>query len=157
MKKYALLKDDTVVQIKDLTDEEIFNLTYEYSLIIDVSEYVVIPRVGWLLEANRLVPSSTTGLTPEQMYQDYVSRARVFGRGLGDQLIDRLGARNLILGKTESQISATVQALAPISMLLQTGALVTSKTLITQIKPAYPEYQDIFDYAINQINSLLGI
>lgn len=156
MAKCALLKNNTVIEIKDLLEEQIKELAPLYDLIVNIDEYIVSPSVGWILSGNRLVPTSPEGLSPEEIYAGMVRQFRHFGEKLSGELTDKIGARNLILGKSEAQIAALVSSLAPIGMLLEKGGLKTARSLIVQAKASNTEYADIFDYAIDSITAYVG-
>lgn len=52
----ALVKDSIVVELKDLSEEEIQSLGGQYELIIDISSANPTPAVGWILSGNILIP-----------------------------------------------------------------------------------------------------
>jgi len=52
----ALVKDNVVVEVKDLTDIEQEYLGRQYQNLIDISSLYPAPTAGWLLQGNTLVP-----------------------------------------------------------------------------------------------------
>lgn len=70
---------------------------------------------------------------------------------------NKIGARNLIMNKTEAQIIAVVVAFSPIKAALEGGALKTARSALTQLKAAQPDYSDIMDYIINEITKAVGV
>lgn len=155
MRKYAVVNNNVVTQI-DITDETGYiSLSKQHQLVIDIENMSPQPSIGWILNGNTL-QSSSGSLTQEQQLELVVGQYRQFGEELSKQLNDKVGARNLMLGKTEAQISSLVNSLISIGILLEKGGLKTAKAAMQQVKPGFPEYSDIFDYGIDAITSYAG-
>lgn len=55
--KYALVRNGIVEQIlEDLTNEQILEYSSHYENIVDVTNYAIIPDVGWLFNGSSIVP-----------------------------------------------------------------------------------------------------
>lgn len=80
---------------------------------------------------------------------------REFGVTLVSYCIDQLGAKNKILLRSSSEIVAVLSALLPIKNLLETGALGTARTALSQLVyiNRYPDYSQIFRDVIAKINN----
>lgn len=155
MRKYAILNNNVVTEIRQMSESEYVVLSGQNQLIIDVESMSQQPAVGWLLVGNSLQAPSGS-LTQEEQLRIIVGQYRVFGEELSKQLNDKVGARNLMLGKTEAEISALVNTLISIGILLEKGALKTAGSVMLQVKPGFSEYSDIFDYGIEAITAYVG-
>lgn len=155
MRKYALINNNLVVEIKDLSEEQYILLSSQYNLIVDINDMSPQPSVGWILSGNVLI-SPSGSLSQEQQLELIVGQYRKFGEELSKQLNDKVGARNLILGKTEAQISSLVNSLISVGILLEKGGLKTARAAMQQMKPSFSEYSDIFDYGIDAITAYVG-
>ncbi len=56
----ALVKDNVVVEVKEMTEEEILAVSSQYTACIDTENMDPIPSVGWHLEGNALVDPDNT-------------------------------------------------------------------------------------------------
>ena len=79
------------------------------------------------------------------------------GSNIADEMRNLVGAKNVILNKSEEEVIQIVVALSGAQSLLKNGALYTARTVITQSKPAFPEYSEEFDLAVLKINTFLGV
>ena len=59
--KLALIKNNVVKNIVDATEEEFSGYASVYELIIDVTNTVPQPQVGWFLDGNKLVSNGSNG------------------------------------------------------------------------------------------------
>lgn len=151
MRKYALLQNNVVVEVRQLEEQEVQMLGLNYSMIIDIEDELPQPSVGWKFEGNKLVPQSS-GQTQEQYEIELASKKTSFGISLAREAIDKIGARNKILNKTGSQVTTLLNQLVGVKLLLETGALGTARYSCTQLKAVYTEYTDIFNIVIDSIN-----
>lgn len=155
MRKYAIVDNNVVIQIKEMDESEYMTLSRQHQLIIDITDMLPQPSLSWLLVGNALQAPSGS-LTQEQQLEIIVGQYRKYGEELSKVLNDKVGARNLMLGKTEAQISSLVTTLISIGTLLEKGALKTARTVMQQVNPGFSEYSDIFDYGIDAITSYVG-
>jgi dsDNA-binding SOS-regulon protein len=79
-------------------------------------------------------------------------KKREYGLYISNELIERLGARNKILGLTGTQVTQMLTQLAGVRSLLETGALGTARGYMGQFRAAFPSHSDIFTAGINDIN-----
>jgi hypothetical protein len=151
MRKYAILKNYVIVAIEQLEDSDVVNRAMEVEMLIDIEDMVPTPSIGWVLNGNILqIPQNLTDREKFEIDLNY--RKRTFGTELAQEAIDRVGARNKILNKTESQVSALLANLLNVKILMETGALGTSRSMCLQCKATYSEYADILDFVIEKIN-----
>lgn len=156
LKTYALINDNEVKTIKDLEEEELALIGPSYQLIVDIENTFPIPSVGWKLVGNKLIDPQNLQVSLQDTLAYKIKKARQFGEELKGEVIDKIGAKNLILGKTEQQIITVATALLPIGDLMSGGALKTAKSAMIAAKASYPEYESEFDYAISKINEFVG-
>lgn len=154
MRKYAILKNNIIIDIQSLdeTNEELIrNTLSSYEQVIDIEELIPTPVLGWVLNGNKLeIPQ---GYSSREEYEIELAEKKViFGKQLADICIIRIGARNKILNKNGTQVGVLLNQLLPVKLLLETGALGTARYSCIQLKIIYTEYGDIFDYVINEIN-----
>jgi hypothetical protein len=155
MRKYAIIYNDVVAAIEQIKDEDVANRAKEVQMLIDVEDMVPAPSVGWVLNGNKLeIPQN---LGHREIFEiDLNRRKSKFGLELAQNAVDRMGARNKILNKTGSQVSALLNSLLVVKSLMETGALGTARGMCSQLKAPYSEYADIFDFVIEQINWFEG-
>ena len=150
MQKYALVNNGVVTDIVETEDYDLYIKINH--MVIDITDANPPPQIGWVLNGNQLdIPTGISNR--EKMEIDLNRRKREFGTNISNICIDTIGARNKILNKTGSQVTALLTALMGVKALLETGALGTARYSCSQLKYVYTEYTDIFDYVINEINA----
>lgn len=148
-RRYALLENQVVVEVRSMEEDEVSKVSIQ-TQVVDVEDMLPMPDVGWTLVGNCLV--ANVGVTEEQREIELASRKRLAGKKISNKYIDLIGARNKLTSKTTQQIVSVLTALSPIRALLETGALGTARSSILQVSAGFPDYQDIFEAAINEIN-----
>lgn len=151
MRKYAIIKNSVVIEVRDVADDAIVDLAQSNEMVIDITDITPTPSVGYILNGNRLeIPQ---GLTNREDFEiDLNNRKSEFGSLLAKDAANRIGARNKILDKSGAQVTSLLNNLIGIKALLETGALGTARSACTQLKAGFTEYSDIFDRVIDQIN-----
>jgi len=149
---YALVRNEYVLEIKDLTEEEYRVLIKAYDNIIDITNADPVPQIGWILSGNKLIELPLKDKLAKQQLEQ-----RQFGADLVTKLIDLVGTKNLELAMNGSvlNVGSILSSLNSIMALLQTGALKTARTVMQQVKGSFALYSDIFDYGINEITVFL--
>ncbi len=155
MRKYALLRENFVVSIESLDEIQYREKCKEYQLIIDVEDLAVQPDIGWVLDGNSAKPYSSSMSESEKEDKKMRARFRI-GNAICDEAVIKISARNRALAKTSAEVSAIITNFMPIEMALRKCALPTALGGIIQMKPAYTEYEDIFNEIINKINAYLA-
>lgn len=146
---YALIRNNNVLEILELSEEQYRIMIRNYDAIVDISNLNPTPEVGWVLRCNKLEPLSLQERAfRQQNYQ------RQFGEELAKELVDLVGARNLELTFQEStpNVPSMLTALGGVLSLLQTGTL---KTARTAYKPSFTSYADVFQLGIDKISVFL--
>jgi hypothetical protein len=107
--------------------------------------------VGFVLNGNKLeYPQSLS--SREQFEIELNDKKSRFGTELAKDCVNKIGARNKILNKTGAQVTALLNSLIGVKMLLETGALGTARASCAQLISVYTEYADILQHVINEIN-----
>jgi|GEM_PF-5625418 hypothetical protein len=148
IRKYAFLKNNTVLLIDNIDEVEYVNHIREWDSIIDITDSLPEPRTGWILDGNILVPVS-----PDEQQRTQ----QAFGSALALELVNRMGARNLQLASqgTPVNVAALLSSVGGIKSLIETGALKTARSILIVSAPNFPDHADIFNYGSSQITSFL--
>jgi hypothetical protein len=148
MAKYAFIKNGVVQLVEDINAEEYPNHIPHWDSIIDVTNLIHEPKIGWIVFNNVLV-----AVSPEE--QQRVQQ--IYGTNLALELVNKVGTINLTMasqGETVN-VASLLNSLASIKMLLETGALKTARGLCTYYKPQYPAYANVFQLAETEITNFL--
>ncbi len=151
MRKYALVNNNIITDIKELEESELSLYSKNNEMIIDIQDVTPQPLLRWVLNGNKFeIPR---GISDREQFEiALASKKTDFGIKLARFCVDRIGARNKILNKDGTQVSALLNSLMPVKLLLETGALGTARFMCTQLKVIYTEYSDIFQYVVDEIN-----
>lgn len=152
MQKYAILNNNTVTEVVELSDEDYRIYIQNNQMAIDITDMSPQPLVGYVLNGNKLEVPQGRGDREEYEYALAVKKTD-FGIKVARIAIDKIGARNKILNKSGTQVTALLSQLLNIKLLLETGALGTARYACSTLLSVYTEYEDIFQDVINQINS----
>ena len=157
-RKFAILKDHTVIEVLTLTEEEAGNKAREVEALIDVEDQIPQPVIGWNMAGNTLVAPSTN-LSPEEQDSFQQTAQRLFGLKLLPTAVDKIGARNLKIAReaTPADVAALAGQMASIKLLLEGGALKTARTICVAIKPAFPLHSDILQEVADEITAFLSL
>jgi hypothetical protein len=157
MRQYALIKDDVITSIENLSNDDYSRRITSYQTIIDIEDMTNKPSTGWILCGNKFKPNNNFATIQDQVY-DQQQRQRVFGESLSPVLVDMMGARNLKLSLdgTVVNVASLLNSLNAVKALLETGALKTARTVINSVTASFPAYADIFTYAVNEITIFLA-
>lgn len=152
MRKYAVLKNFVVTEIVTLSEEEVEVFSKTVEQLIDVEDYAPAVVPGYILNGNKLeIPQNNS--SREQFEIQLNDKKSRFGTDLARDAVNKIGARNKILNKNGAQVSALLNSLLSIKILLETGALGTARAICAQMASVYTEYADIFQYIVSEVNS----
>jgi len=152
MRKYAVINNNTVTQIVNIEEGECSSYSTSNQMLIDIEDMSPLPLIGYVLNGNVLEIPQGRGDREAYEYALAVKKTD-FGIKISRIAIDRIGARNKILNKSGTQVTALLMQLLNIKLLLETGALGTARYSCTLLLSSYTEYEDIFNDIIQQINS----
>lgn len=156
MSKHAIVNNNLVTEVRDISDSEYAELSKSNQLLIDIENAIPEPAVGWILVGNKLQMAGSS-LTLDQLDAFQQSAQRKYGLLLLPVLVDKMGARNFKLSRegTPVDVAALATQMASIKLLLETGALKTVRNICNALKPAFPAHADILQYAIDEITNFL--
>lgn len=151
-RKYALVNNLIITDIKILDDDQYQEEIKKNNLVIDIEDMNPQPMVRWVLNGNKFeVPQ---GISDREALEIALAEKKTeFGIVLAKFCVNRIGARNKILNKDGTQVTAILNSLMPVKLLLETGALGTARFMCVQLKAVYTEYADIFQHAIDEMNA----
>lgn len=103
----------------------------------------------------RPVPTFTevTTTPPILTEVEYQLKKIQLGNNINDYAAALIGAKNNELNKTSDDIQAVMSAFGPIQSVLAVGGLGTARLIIQSIKAGFPDYQNAFDYALNELEN----
>lgn len=155
MRTYAIVEEGVVTEIAVLTEEQFIERT-RTCLGVDIEDEIPRPQVGWKLDGNRLVPVSESS-NPDELDAIQQKSQRLFGMKLLPMAVDLVGARNLKLSRegTPANVTALASQMQVIKLLLEGGALKTTRTVCESLKPSFPLHEDILQTVINEITNFL--
>lgn len=150
MRKYALLNDNIVVSVENLTLEQYAEKIKTHQAIIDIEDMLPEPGVGYVLVGNTL--QANVQMSQLQFEEALAEKKCKEGKAISDLAVIKLGAINKILNKNGTQVAQILNSMFSVKLLLETGALGTARAIISQLIAVYPEYNEIFAECITKIN-----
>lgn len=155
MKKYALVKNDVVISVEMLTEDAYRQKSMECQVIVDISELVIEPEIGWVLEGNALRPHSSN-ISLEKIEDTKMRNRFKVGNKVCDEAIVLISGRNRMLEKNSTQVNQIITTFTPIELAMRKCALPTALLGIAQMRSLFPEYLDIFDYVSSELTNYLN-
>lgn len=122
MIKYALLRENTVVSVQDLSDEDLIAIIKDYQCAIDISGYLVTPTIGYVLNGNKLIPNANMIVTVKDMVK---AKIKLY-RAKAPELLVEVYATNTLSGMTTSQSDASFELMGDVIFALCEGAWPTA-------------------------------
>lgn len=142
MALFAQLKNNEVFKISSLDTEEDFHLaTLESDLIIDISDLVVPPTVGWVLSGNRLVPAPGNELNVQQL----LTYKLIELQKIAPDILIEMYVQNTLLGITTQQSDQMFDDYNDILIRIKEGAWPTALYRLSQKQPTGFVTQDMLD------------
>lgn len=156
MSLHACIKDGKVSQLIEISSEEqVYELSVNYSTVVDVSEMSPQPQIGWVIDGININPPAP--LSTDLKMKTIMDMRFKFGNDLADAMVKKMSIRNIALinsGQTLN-INTVIQTFSTIENAIRKCAIPTAKSALTSILPLYPEYNEEFTYALNEINNYL--
>jgi hypothetical protein len=122
MAKYAFLKNNTVAAVQELEDADFILALSNYELGVDVTDLIVCPEIGWVLQGNILVPGVGQQVTLKKAVMSKILR----NQSIAPTLLVDLYATNTLLGMTAAQSDAMFSECSDAIIRLQQGAFPTA-------------------------------
>jgi len=148
--KHPLIPDDYPWQVSSTPSEGWIAVTeQEYNSIVssfDLSEY------------NSSINNSQSDI--EEKLQLQAASFVGVGKVLADDLKKKVWARNAFLKSIGQELSAQefnslLNISIQVDLALTTGSLVTAKNAFIQMRPMFPKYDDISEWAIKSLSSFV--
>jgi hypothetical protein len=141
MRKYAILDNNTVVEILDLEDEGYLHEASYHQALIDIQDLVVQPQIGWVLTGNQLAPSPGQMVTLNTMIK---SRIKYY-QDQASELLRDLYAQNTMLGITVQQSDQMFTDYQDVLHRIREGAWPTAVYRLSQKEPSGFVTQEMLD------------
>ena len=149
MRLYAFLQNNTVEKVEAATEEQYLEQARYYQLIIDVTDYVATPTVGWVLSGNVIVPSPQQQPSIKQQIKDRIS----YYQKIAPDLLTDLYAENTISGITAAQSSQMFNDFQDVVTCVTQGAFPTAIYKLQQKQPSGFVTQEMINDWISKIRS----
>lgn len=152
MPLHALLRDNVVVDLKEITSEEEYrDLSNQYQLIVDVSDYLAVPQVGWVLAGNKIVPPPGQSLSIQKLIEAKIK----FYQEQAPELLRQLYAQNTLMGITTAQSDQMFDEYEDVLIRLREGAWPTALYRLQQKTPSGFVTQEMINAWIALIQSYM--
>lgn len=155
MRTYAILKDLVVTEITTMDVDQCAMCSLD-SMVVDVEDQIPQVQIGWVLEGNK-IKSNIVVSDPDEMDAVQQTSQRIYGQRLLPIAVDLVGARNLKLSRegTPANVQALAVQMQTVKVLMESGALKTTRTVCESLKPGFPLHADILQYVIDDITAFL--
>ena len=154
MALFAQLINNEVFKISELeTDEDIYLAILESDLIIDVTDLVITPAIGWVLNGNKIVPAPGEELNVQEMIK---SKLRHLQKEALEILIE-MYVQNTLLGITTQQADQMFDDYNDILIRIKEGAWPTALYRLSQKTPSGFVTQEMLDNWIALLEEKISI
>jgi hypothetical protein len=132
MRLHAFLKDNTVVEIRSISEQQYFEEIRNYELILDIEDQILKPQIGWILKGNKLTPPPSAPIN----LSDYVNAKIEYYQTEAPKLLREFYTENTLLGITVQQSDEMFDAYQDVLMRLREGAWTTALYRLSQKQPS---------------------
>jgi len=141
MRRYALINDFVVTEIRYLEEEQVPDISRQYQLVVDVEDLVVTPAAGWVVSGSQLVPPAAQVIPVQDMIKGAIRRFQQ----LAPELLVNLYVNNTLLGITTAQSDAMFEEYQDVLIRLREGAWPTALYRLNQKQPSGFVTQELID------------
>lgn len=141
MRKYAILNDNVVTDVRDLQDGDVAEYARGNSLVVDVTDNLLPPSIGWVLDGNMITPPPGEIYDIKKMVQNRIK----FYRALAEDVLSELYAENTLTGLTDAQSDAMFDECADILLRIREGAWPTALYRLNHKQPTTAVTQEALD------------
>lgn len=149
MRKYAVLDDNIVKEVLDLDDDGVSRECSYHQLLIDITDLLIQPQVGWVLTGNQLTPPPGQAVAIKDLIK---AKIKYYQDNASDLLRD-LYAQNTMLGITVQESDEMFSDYADVLMRIREGAWPTALYRLAQKQPSGFVTQEMLDNWIALIQS----
>lgn len=141
MRKHAFLKENIVVKVESITDEQYAEQIREYQNIIDVEDMLVTPTIGYVLSGSMLIPPSGQATSLKEIIKVKISNYQK----IAPELLTELYAENTLSGLTTAQSDSMFESYGDVILRLKEGAFPTALYRLSQKAPSGFVTQQLLD------------
>lgn len=149
MRKYAILDNNVVTEIEDLDDAGVQHEASYRQLLIDITDLLIQPQIGWVLVGNQLAPPASQAVALKDLIK---ARIKYYQDNASDLLRD-LYADNTMLGITDQESDEMFSDYSDVLMRIREGAWPTALYRLAQKQPSGFVTQEMLDNWIALIQS----
>lgn len=142
MAKFAFLINNIVVETKDINEEAaLLEETKKYELVFDITDLLISPQVGWILQGNQLTPPAGQMVNLKELI-----KARIkYYQDSASELLRDLYAENTLLGITAAQSDQMFDDYQDVLIRIREGAWPTAIYRLQQKQPSGFVTQEMID------------
>ena len=141
MRKYAILDNNVVKEVLDLDDDGVVYEASYHQLLIDITDLLIQPQVGWILNGNQLIPAPGQAIALKDLIK---AKIKYYQDNASDLLRD-LYAENTLLGITAQQSDQMFSEYSDVLMRIREGAWPTALYRLSQKQPSGFVTQQMLD------------
>jgi hypothetical protein len=141
MRQYALIVDNTVVQISGLEDYQIPDVVRHHQMVVDIEDMVIKPVAGWVLSGNQLVAPLSA---PTPITEIIKATIRKFQKAAPELLI-QLYTANTLAGINTVQSDAMFTEYQDVLTCIREGAWPTALYRLNNKQPSGFVTQQMID------------
>jgi len=141
IRKYAVLDENTVIEILDLDEAGYIHEASYHQMLVDIQDLVITPQVGWTLAGNQLVPPADYVITLKMLIK---ARIKYF-QDSAPELLRDLYAENTLLGLSTAQSDQMFSDYSDVLLRIREGAWPTAVYRLSQKTPQGFVTQEMLD------------
>lgn len=141
MRKYALINDYIVSEVRQLSDECVSEISRQYQLVVDVEDLIVTPMAGWVVSGNQIAPPAAQSVPVQDMIKGMIRKLQQ----QAPELLVNLYVSNTLLGITTSQSDQMFSDYEDVLVRIREGAWPTALYRLNQKTPAGFVTQQMID------------
>jgi len=154
MALFAYLINNEVVKKAELTTDEEFQVAFsEADLLIDITNLIIPPQIGWILSGNTLVPSPGQ----EVSFVDALKYKLAELQAVAPEILIEMYAQNTILGITTAQADQMFDDFHDVLTRIKEGAWPTALYRLMQKEPMGFVTQEMLDNWIAMLQARIAL
>jgi hypothetical protein len=149
MRKFAIINNFTVTEIKYLDEDGYRLAASKYELVVDIEDLLVQPDVGWVLQGNHLVPPPGYGTDLASIINARIKHYQE----KAPEMLRNLYTANTLLGITVQQSDAMFDDYQDVLIRIREGAWPTALYRLSQKQPSGFVTQEMINNWISVLQS----
>lgn len=151
MRMYALLKENVVVELRSISEEEYSSVMQTHQAAVDIEDWVLKPLVGWQLVGSQLLPPPGAVINIKAMIE---AKITYYQSAAGALLLD-LYSTNSLSGLTNAQSDQMFEDFQDVLLRIREGAFPTAIYRLQQKQPSGLVSQAMLDAWVAKIQVYL--